>query len=552
AIATSTSAALQTATAAGTATSQVNATSTAQAALSNTPTFTPTISPTNTGVSTVGCFATNSGAKVVVGQTIFTTSNSGISANSYQFPFKSFSDGTRLFVVDSGSSRVLIYNTIPVTNGSPADVVVGQPDFTSFTSNQGLSSPTSRTLGISAGNGGVFSDGTRLFIADSGNNRVLIYNSIPVTNNAPADVVVGQSDFNSGNANAGSSPTKANGFGVPSDVWSDGTRLFVSDYGNSRVLIFNSIPIANNASADLVVGQPDLVSGSYNQNLGASPTANTLASPQGGAVNNGKLFIADTSNHRILIYNSIPVANDAPANVEIGQVDFSGSSLNQGGLTPSANTLYFPDDVSVSGGLLVIADSQNNRSLIFTSIPVANNASANEVIGQPNFTSNSLNQGLSGPQSNTLASPAGGFLSNGSLFITDSSNNRVLIFNCSPTPSPTPIVTVTPTCNPCVLTTDQNATLVVGQPNFTTSNNSPVNASSLHDPYGLFQVGSKLIVSDDFNHRVLIYNPLPTGNQPAAVTVIGQTSFTGSSLNQGLTAPTANTLAVPGQVWSGG
>ncbi len=39
----------------------------------------------------------------------------------------------------------------------------------------------------------VTSDGTRLFVTDLGYNRVLIWNTIPTTNQAPANVEIGQS-----------------------------------------------------------------------------------------------------------------------------------------------------------------------------------------------------------------------------------------------------------------------------------------------------------------------------------------------------------------------
>ena len=38
---------------------------------------------------------------------------------------------------------------------------------------------------------------------------------------------------------------------------SDGTRLFIADGGNDRVLVFNHIPTQNGAEADIVLGQPD-------------------------------------------------------------------------------------------------------------------------------------------------------------------------------------------------------------------------------------------------------------------------------------------------------
>ena len=40
--------------------------------------------------------------------------------------------GGKLYVADTQDNRILIYNKIPTTNNAAADVVVGQPNFTSF------------------------------------------------------------------------------------------------------------------------------------------------------------------------------------------------------------------------------------------------------------------------------------------------------------------------------------------------------------------------------------------------------------------------------------
>ena len=46
----------------------------------------------------------------------------------------------------------------------------------------------------------------------------------------------------------------------PVSVTSDGVRLFVTDLGFNRVLVWNSIPTSNTAPADFALGQPDLAS----------------------------------------------------------------------------------------------------------------------------------------------------------------------------------------------------------------------------------------------------------------------------------------------------
>ena len=49
----------------------------------------------------------------------------------------------------------------------------------------------------------------------------------------------------------------------PSGLYSDGTRLFVADKLNNRVLIWNAWPTANGQAADVVLGQAAMTSNGY-------------------------------------------------------------------------------------------------------------------------------------------------------------------------------------------------------------------------------------------------------------------------------------------------
>jgi hypothetical protein len=373
--------------------------------------------------------STNAAANIVIGQVDMANRlpNQGVSlasttANELYVPREMATDGNKLILIDNSNNRVLIYNAIPTSNNASADVVIGQPDMTHNSVNQG-SGVSASTL---SGPTGVFYDGSKLFIVDAGNNRVLVYNSIPTSNNASADVVVGQQNMTSGSANQGGSAA-ANTMSGTNGVFSNGGKLFVSDYGNNRILIYNSIPTSNNASADIVIGQVDMTSNSANQ--GGSPAANTIKGSSYVISDGKKLFVADRDNHRVLIFNSIPTSNNASADVVIGQSNMTSNSSNQGGAV-AANTLYNPRVVVPYGPKLLIADSDNNRVLVFNSVPIANNASADVVIGQQNMTSNSINQG-GGPVAgaNTLYSPRGILINDSKLIVGDFMNSRVLIYN---------------------------------------------------------------------------------------------------------------------------
>jgi hypothetical protein len=185
--------------------------------------------------------------------------------------------------------------------------------------------------------------------------------------NSSADVVIGQTNFVSRLANRGGSPA-ANTLRTPSFAYSVNGKLFISNDGNNRVLIYNSIPTSNNASADVVIGQVDMVHNSANQ--GGSVAANTLKNPYGIWSDGNKLIIADNFNHRILIFNTLPTTNNASADVVIGQTDFVHNSFNPLG----PNTLWGVNNVyavTQSDGkkVLLVSDNANQRALVFIAGP---------------------------------------------------------------------------------------------------------------------------------------------------------------------------------------
>jgi hypothetical protein len=236
---------------------------------------------------------TNAAANVVVGQPNFTSNNSATTQSGLNEPeLGLFVANDQLFVSDGSNNRVMIWNSIPTTNGADADVVVGQSDFTSFDGSDtqtGLFRPE-----------GLWSDGTRLIVVDRGNNRVLIWNSIPTSNDAPADVVVGQLDFTTLQDPA---PPSAQKLDSPTGVASDGTSLYVADEGNNRILVFDPFPTSNNPAASIVLGQADFTHGVRNAG-NTSPSAQTLNQPWGLSLIGTRLIVNDFGNNRYLIFRT--------------------------------------------------------------------------------------------------------------------------------------------------------------------------------------------------------------------------------------------------------
>jgi Tol biopolymer transport system component/sugar lactone lactonase YvrE len=321
-----------------------------------------------------------------------------------------------------------------------------------------------------------------------------------------ADRVLGQADFVSNQANRGGNPSAATLLaptGIAIDQ--DSGRLFVADSTNHRVLSWPSATtFSNGDAADLVFGQPDFTS--VLENRGGTPGAATLKNPFSVAADGaGHLYVADTGNSRVLEYNA-PFSNGMVASRVFGQPNFSSTSQNQAG-APSAATLSFPINVLAQGtSALYVADSNNGRVLIYDA-PLTGDASADFVLGQPDFTSAGPNQGRTDPDATTLSAPDGLALdANGNLYVADTSNNRVLGY-------------LAPRA------TDRTADVVLGKPNFTTPGSfypTGSRANTFALPYGIaVDNQGALYVADYNNNRVVMYGP-PFATDRIADRVFGQ------------------------------
>jgi len=375
-------------------------------------------------------------ALLELGQANFTSgvANRGgsLAANTLNNPRGVAVDPTtgKVFVVDRSNHRVLRFASFnALNNGAAAEGVLGQADFTSALANRGgsvaantLNSPYDVELDSSG----------RLWVSDESNHRVLRFdNAASKPDGANADGVLGQPNFTSGAANQGNlAPVQAS-FYFPNGLAVDAAgRLWVADLFNHRVLRFdNAASLANGSVASAVLGQTTFSAGSANGG-GASALANTLYSPSGLAADaSGRLWVADQDNHRLLRFdNAASKANGAAADGVLGQPDFTSGDDNRGG-DPAANTLFDPQDVAVNpAGRLWVADSANNRILIFeNAASKSNGANADALAGQEDFTSNSNNRG-SGVAANTFYSPRCVAVDlSGQLWVSDVVNHRILV-----------------------------------------------------------------------------------------------------------------------------
>lgn len=401
--------------------------------------------------------------------------------------------GTKLATLDARYDVRLEFGTF-----AAATALLGQQDFTRGDANRN-GSVAANTLKMPTGSVAVAPDG-KLFVADTDNSRVLVFDRIPSSGDASAAFVLGQPDMLS--ATTGTAKDKLSG-PVGSSVGHG--KLLVSDHGNHRVLLYGSIPDAQGTLPQIVIGQQDFM------RRDKSCAADRLDTPEAAVITeDGKVIVADAGNNRVLIWNQPPVANGQPADLVLGQSDATHCAANDddqnrvADVAPTGRTFAYPAGLWSDGRRLVVADVENNRVLIWNTFPTSDFQPADVVLGQKTFFGHAPNDVLQDgstafePSASTFHFPYQGVSSNGvQLAVTDWANQRVLIWNTFPTRN------------------FQPADQVIGHGSFSGHVENDANEDAVADlgpaanvlfrPGGVLFHRDTLIVSDSANHRVLVF-----------------------------------------------
>jgi len=460
-------------------------------------------------VHNLTAFTSGQAAERVFGQATFTTggcNRGGLGAGTLCTPNDVTTDPAgNVYLSDNSNSRVLEYDAPFGTGGDTlAERVFGQTSFIINSCNSGgvsaLSLCNPRGLGVAPSG--------EVFVSDTGNHRVLRYDA-PLSVDLSADALLGQLGFRYNGQNLVDGAGMSSPYAIALDNSVTPARLYVADYGNSRVLAWGDVTAFQNGSpADLVLGQPDLLSlGCNSQGVSAS----SLCNPTAVAVDSlGRVFVADASNDRVLLYES-PFTTDTAADKVIGQVDFSGTSCNAGG-SPTSSTVCSPYGLAVGPGReLFVSDNDNDRVLAYVD-PWGTDLVADFVFGQASFTSNGCNRG--GVSASSLCDPnqltVDTSLSTPRLYVADSGNHRVLAYDAP-------------------LTSDAVADQVIGQTAMTSNLCVQSTLTGLCDPKSVAADSfGNIYVSDNDSNRVLQFNA-PRTTDISADRLFGQTSAAGKS-----------------------
>lgn len=333
-----------------------------------------------------------------------------------------WTDGSRVVVSDTGNHRVLVWHGLPADDGAAAHVVLGQPNRFSegpAAAGRGPRNGMHLPTGVAVVRG-------RLVVADAWHHRLLIWDGLPVTDDEPPTSVLGQADLDAVEPNAGREPD-ASTFYWPFGFLALDDWFWVADTGNRRVLGWSVgedvLPPAGRP-ADVVLGQPG--PGERSENRGADPSPRSFRWPHALAATDNRLLVADAGNHRVLGFSPRPT-HDTDADLVLGQPD----ALSAGELTyrpQGPARLRFPYALDADDGRLAVADTANNRVLVWDAVPGPGcGAPADAALGQPTFDEHGENR-WDAVADDSLCWPYGLSWSGGLLAIADSGNNRVVLW----------------------------------------------------------------------------------------------------------------------------
>jgi DNA-binding beta-propeller fold protein YncE len=178
-----------------------------------------------------------------------------------------------------------------MSNGENATYVLGQSSWTSTgsgTTSTTLNNPTGVAIDVTH---------SFLYVADANNNRVMVY-ATPVSNGKAASYELGQPSGTAFTSN-GSAQTQSGLYG-PTNVAIDAAnqKLYVADSNNNRVTVYNTAALANGANATFEIGQPS----------GTAFTSNTAAETQSG-LNNSIYVTVDTTHNRLFVSDDLERRN---------------------------------------------------------------------------------------------------------------------------------------------------------------------------------------------------------------------------------------------------
>jgi DNA-binding beta-propeller fold protein YncE len=434
-------------------------------------------------------------ASYALGQANLTSSGAATTQAGFHNPLSLAYDtnNNHLFVSDTSNNRILVFSGSSISTGMNANTVLGQADFThavaattqsGFNGVEGVAYDTSNN---------------HLFATEYTNHRALVFSGALLSNGMNANTVLGQADFTHGGA-AVTQSGMGGALGAAYDTVHN--RVFVADYDNNRVLVYSGALLSNGMNANTVLGQQTFTTSAL------ATTQSGMRGPYGITYDStsAHLFVSEEENSRLSIFNGAALSNDMNASDVLGQYDDSLTNpqpvytKGAGNNGPNKLGLNSPEGSAVDSihHRLFVGDVGNNRVLVYNlntddSFP---DHIPDFVLGQPTFAT-----GAALTTQSRMITPVKIFYdgTNNRLFVADSGNNRVLVYDVS------------------TISNGMNASIVLGQPNFGTGAALTTQAR-MNDPEGVTYdfAHNHVFIADRGNNRILVFTGSTLSNETAS------------------------------------
>mgnify|MGYP003338675965 CR=1 FL=1 len=292
------------------------------------------------------------------------TSGTGV----YDHPSGLASNGTNLVLMDRLNNRILVWNTAPTSSSTLPDFVLCQQNTTATAAGTGLNQ-------CNWPSDAVITPDNKLLVADTDNNRILVWNSMPTTTGASASFAIDLGED-----------------AWPWGIWSDGRKVVTSLTRMGELRFWNTFPTSSSSvSSFSIIGN----------------TSNCIGTPRGITSDGTRLLVGEhnskcddvkTPNGRAEevvthVFLTWPTSSSATPNYHlkewgVGTFDSSGKSYlvfmrdlhefpadltTKTDGTPIATGTPFDGgdggDVAIANGHMYVTEYNGNRVAVFKGTP---------------------------------------------------------------------------------------------------------------------------------------------------------------------------------------
>jgi hypothetical protein len=252
--------------------------------------------------------------------------NGSGSGASFNYPTGMVVLGGNIYVADSGNSVIR-----EVTPGGAVTVFAGQPGVSGWADGPAL------TTAVFDHPEGIATDGTSLYVADSGSNVIRVISGGAVSTLAGSPGALGSAN------GTGSAATFNNPLGI-TYVGGGSPALYVSDSGNCTIRKVTLTGVVTTyAGSAAAPGFADSLTG----------TSASFLYPYGITTAGGNLYVVDAGNH---VVRGISLSAGAAVTTLAGQPDVKG---NADGAGLSVAAFDWPEGITTDGTSLYVADTVN-------------------------------------------------------------------------------------------------------------------------------------------------------------------------------------------------